>query len=62
MGTARTTYYGKPENFSDDTALVEAMHAIQDEFEAHGWRRIWSRLAAILSATHMPQPATTFPA
>ena len=34
MGTARTTYYGKPKNFSDDTALVEAMHAIQDEFEA----------------------------
>ena len=53
MGTARTTYYGKPKNFSDDTALVEAMHAIQDEFEAHGWRRIWSRLGAILSAGHM---------
>ena len=43
MGTARTTYYGKPKNFSDDTALVEAMHAIQE----------WSRLGAILSAGHM---------
>ena len=28
----------------DDTALVEAMHAIKDEFEAYGWRRMQAAL------------------
>ena len=44
MGTARTTYYDKPKGSADDTALVEAMHAIKDEFEAYGWRRMQAAL------------------
>jgi putative transposase len=28
----------------DDTALVEAMHAVKDEFEAYGWRRVQAAL------------------
>ena len=34
MGIARSTYYREPKGSADDTALVEAMHAIKDEFEA----------------------------
>jgi len=30
----------EPTASADDTALVEAMHAIKDEFEAYGWRRM----------------------
>ena len=37
MGIARSTYYHDPKRSADDTALVEAMHAIKDEFEAYGW-------------------------
>lgn len=44
MGIARSTYYDAPEQKGDDTALVEAMHAIKDEFEAYGWRRIQAAL------------------
>ena len=40
MGIARSTYYDEPKGSADDTALVEAMHAIKDEFEAYGWRRM----------------------
>jgi len=40
MGIARSTFYNKPQASGDDTALVEAMHAIKDEFEAYGWRRM----------------------
>ena len=29
---------------ADDTALVEAMHAIMEEFEACGWRRLQAAL------------------
>ena len=29
-----------PKGSADDTALVEVMHAIKDEFEAYGWRRM----------------------
>ena len=36
MGIARPTYYDKPKGSADDTALVETMHAIKDEFEAYG--------------------------
>ena len=39
MGIARPTYYHKPKDSADDTALVEAMHAIKDEFEAYVRRR-----------------------
>lgn len=33
MGIARSTYYDAPKRTADDTALVEAIHAIKDEFE-----------------------------
>ena len=44
MGIARSTYYDAPTRAADDTALVEAMHAIKDEFEAYGWRRMQAAL------------------
>jgi putative transposase len=44
MGIARSTYYDKPTRTLDDTALVEAMAAICDEFEAYGWRRVRAAL------------------
>ena len=44
MGIARSTFYDAPKRATDDTALVEAMHAIKDEFEAYGWRRMQAAL------------------
>ena len=44
MGIARSTFYEMPKSGADDTALVEAMHAIKDEFEAYGWRRVQAAL------------------
>lgn len=44
MGVARSTFYDAPARSADDTALVEAMHAIKDEFEAYGWRRMQAAL------------------
>jgi transposase InsO family protein len=44
MGIVRSTYYDAPKRAVDDTALVEAMHAIKDEFEADGWRRMQAAL------------------
>jgi putative transposase len=44
MGIARSTLYSAPAAAADDTALVEAMHAIKDEFEAYGWRRMQAAL------------------
>lgn len=44
MGIARSTFYDAPRRAGDDTALVEAMHAIKDEFEAYGWRRMQAAL------------------
>ena len=44
MGIARSTYYHEPKGLADDTALIEAMHAIKDEFEAYGWRRMQAEL------------------
>ena len=32
MGIARSTYYDKPKGSADDTALVEARHAIKESF------------------------------
>jgi putative transposase len=40
MGIARSTYYDRPEKRADDTAIVEAMFAICDEFEFYGYRRV----------------------
>lgn len=44
MGIARSTYYDAPKRAADDTALVEAMRNIKDEFEAYGWRRMQAAL------------------
>jgi putative transposase len=44
MGIARSTFYDGPRIELDDTALVEAMAAICDEFEAYGWRRVGAAL------------------
>lgn len=40
MGIARSTRYDRPTEAIDDAALVEAIAAICDEFEAYGWRRV----------------------
>jgi len=40
MGLARSTYYDASPANRDDTAIVEAMGAICDEFEYYGWRRV----------------------
>ena len=39
MGIARSTYYHASNGSADDTALVDAIHAINDEFEAYCQRR-----------------------
>jgi putative transposase len=44
MGIARSSYYAASQAKRDDTALVEAMTAICDEFEAYGWRRVQAAL------------------
>jgi putative transposase len=44
MGIARSTYYDAPVRAADDTALVETMAAICDEFECYGWRRVRAAL------------------
>ena len=44
MGIARSACYHEPKGTADDTALVEAMHAIKDEFEAYGCRRMQAAL------------------
>ena len=43
MGISRSTYYGATSK-SDDTAVVEAIKAICDEFEHYGWRRVRAAL------------------
>jgi putative transposase len=40
MGIARSTLYDLPTAVHDDTAIVEAIAAICDEFEFYGWRRV----------------------
>jgi putative transposase len=44
MGLARSTVSDAPKQAADDTALVEAMAAICDTFEAYGWRRVQAAL------------------
>ncbi|RWP58903.1 IS3 family transposase [Mesorhizobium sp.] len=44
MGIARSTCYDRPEKPADDTAIVEAMFAICDEFEFYGYRRVGAAL------------------
>jgi putative transposase len=43
MGIARSTFYDKPAA-QDDTAIVEAIAAICEEFEFYGWRRVRAEL------------------
>ena len=44
MGIARSTFYDEPIAAQDDTAIVEAIAAICDEFEFYGWRRMRAEL------------------
>ena len=44
MGIARSACYREPKGSMDDTALAEAMHEIEDEFEAYGWWRLQAAL------------------
>jgi putative transposase len=47
MGIARSSFYADLAVAADDTALIEAMHAIKDEFEAYGWRRMQAALRQV---------------
>ena len=44
MGISRSTYYDASIAARDDTAIVEAIAAICDEFECYGWRRVRAEL------------------
>ena len=44
MGISRSTYYDPSIAARDDTAIVEAIAAICDEFECYGWRRVRAEL------------------
>jgi len=44
MGISRSTYYEQPVSEHDDTAIVEAIAAICEEFENYGWRRVRAEL------------------
>ena len=44
MGIARSTYYDATAALADDTAIVEAIAAICEEFECYGWRRVRAAL------------------
>ena len=44
MGLSRSAYYDAIVAASDDTAIVQAMSAIRDEFERYGWRRMQAAL------------------
>jgi hypothetical protein len=44
MGLARSTYYDRPQRAADDTAIVEALFALCDEFATYGYRRAGAAL------------------
>ena len=44
MGLARSSFYDRPERPADDTAIVEAMVSICEEFEFYGYRRVGAAL------------------
>jgi putative transposase len=44
MGISRSAYYDAPAVMLDDTAIVEAIRTIRDEFERYGWRRVQAAL------------------
>lgn len=44
MGLSRSTYYDRPAQAADDTAIVEAMFAVCEVFEFYGYRRVGAAL------------------
>ena len=44
MGLARSTYYERPMEKPDDTAIVAALGAVHEEFAFYGWRRMRAEL------------------
>ena len=44
MGIARSSFYEEPIAAHDDTAIVEVIASICDEFEFYGWRRVRAEL------------------
>lgn len=44
MGISRSAYYDAPVSAQDNTAIVETIAAICDEFEHYGWRRVQAAL------------------
>lgn len=44
MGIARSTYCDRPQHPLDDTAIVEAIFEVRDEFEGYGYRRVGAAL------------------
>jgi putative transposase len=44
MGISRSTYYDAAPPATDDTAIVEAIAGICDDFECYGWRRVRAAL------------------
>ncbi len=44
MGISRSTYYETPGEKPDDTAIVEVIGAIHEEFSFYGWRRVRAEL------------------
>ena len=44
MGLVRSTFYDRPERHADDTAIVEAIFAVCDDFESYGVRRVGAAL------------------
>ena len=44
MGIARSTLYADPSAADDDTAVVDAIARICEEFEQYGWRRVRAAL------------------
>jgi len=44
MAISRSSFYEEPIAAPDDTAIVEAIAAICDEFEFYGWRRVRAEL------------------
>jgi putative transposase len=44
MGISRSSCYAAHASAPDDTAIVEAIAKICDEFECYGWRRVRAEL------------------
>ena len=56
MGLARSICCHASRGSADDTALVEAMHAIKDEVEANGWRRMQAALRLPAWVVNLTKP------